>query len=92
VNPDKSPKTSASTRDRGKALGKPERGLPCVAPPPGTNGRPRRLYRRAVGVTAAMAIEWAKAQSWWPLVTNAHGWPYSDQRWYVFVLREEPKP
>lgn len=62
---------------------------PFKAPPEGSEGKPRRLMKR-VRQSAAEARAWAETQAWWPLVTNPDGHPYCDNRFYIFILREEP--
>jgi len=91
VNPDKAPKTSRSTRDRGKSAGPAFRRVTCKGPPANMSGKPRRLHKR-FGNSWQGTIDWAKGQNWWPLVMNERGEPYSDQRWFIWVLREEPQP
>ena len=86
------PGQSKSARDRGKASGEAFGRLPCSAPPPGTNGKPRKPCRACAGSTGMEAHAWARKQDWWPLVTNHHdGAPYSDHRFYIWILEEEIK-
>lgn len=78
------------SRERGVAMGKAwQDRRPFRAPPPGTNGMPRRLVKRNKQ-SGADATAWARTQPWWPLVTNHHGEAYSDQRYYIFILSREP--
>lgn len=91
MNPDKSPKTHRSTRERGKAPGQHWKRSPVREPPARMRGLPRRLLKRE-GQDWEGAIAWAQAQDWWPLVVNERKEPYNDHRWYIFVLREEPTP
>jgi hypothetical protein len=63
---------------------------PNSPPPPGAKGKPRRLRSRN-GETWREADAWARNQDWFPLVVNHHdGQPYSDARYYLWILREEP--
>ena len=57
--------------------------------PANQRGLPRRLLKRE-SQSWDEAIAWAQVQDWWPRVVNHRGEPYSDNRYYIFVLREEP--
>lgn len=89
MNPSKSPKTSRSTRERGKAPGQHWKRSPVREPPANLRGLPRRLRKRE-GQDWTEAMDWARGQDWWPLVANERGEPYSDHRYYIFVLKREP--
>jgi hypothetical protein len=91
MNPDKAPKTSESTRNRGKSAGPAFRRVTCKGPPANMSGKPRRLKKR-FGIGWHEVIAWAQSCAWWPLCINERGEPYSDQRFWIFILREEPQP
>jgi hypothetical protein len=87
MNPDKAPKTSRSTRDRGKSAGPAFRRVTCKGPPANMSGKPRRLFKR-YGNSWVEALAWAQSQTWWPKCLNERGEPYADSRWYIFVVDE----
>jgi hypothetical protein len=47
----------------------------------------RRLLLRCREHTSEGVIGWAKSKDWWPRVARER--PYSDARWWIWILREE---